>query len=94
MTFDEEAARLPEIQLLASCPTESKRPRVMAMKTGAPAGKPQWAFAVWLRRSAFGWRGSKAVINRINEARRGRIAGSSHRRVTTPVRKRCISMFR
>jgi hypothetical protein len=39
------------------------------MATKAPtAPKSQWAFRSRLRRSAFGWRGSKAAIERIGEA--------------------------
>lgn len=40
----------------------------MATKTGLPTTKPQWAFRSQLRRSAFGWRGSKSAITRIDEA--------------------------
>lgn len=40
----------------------------MAAKTGPAGSKPQWAFRNRLRRSAFGWRGSKSAITRIEEA--------------------------
>ncbi len=38
------------------------------MKTAPTATPPQWAFRSRLRRSAFGWRGSRTAIARIDEA--------------------------
>jgi hypothetical protein len=40
----------------------------MSSKSPSSASAPQWAFRTRLRRGAFGWRGSRTAIARIDEA--------------------------